>query len=116
MCLVLELPGRQAGFQPVLRLSFPKHRREPRWLWVSRVTQGQGLPHQAQALPVKLSFLLSFAPGGAIHTDYNENEPPHPNTCIQLCNEVLLQPPRLWPASPVLLDKHPQALTPLIPR
>ena len=64
---------------------------------------------------MKPSFLLSFAPGGAIHTDYDENEPPHANTCIQLCNEVLLQPPKLRPASPALLDKHPQALPLLFP-
>lgn len=38
--------------------------------WVSCMTQGQGLPHQAQALPEELQELLTLGalrPGGPIH-------------------------------------------------
>lgn len=71
MCLVLELPGRWAGLQPILSLAFfPEEQEGAQRAWVSCMTQGQGLPHQAQALPEELQELSSggsWAPGGPIH-------------------------------------------------
>lgn len=71
MCLVPELPGRWAGLQPVLSQAFlPEEQEGAQRAWVSCMTQGQGLPHQAQALPEELqepSSRSSLAPGGAIH-------------------------------------------------
>ena len=72
MCLVLELPGRWAGSQPVLSLAFLPEEQEPaQRAWISCMTQGQGLPHQAQALPEELQEPSSrgfLPPGGAIHS------------------------------------------------